>query len=96
MGGHDHCVGDGLRSLDYLSCVRKMRAYNRGWKLLTVDEVTVVVLDTLSEVHVASKLLALAVTAEATKDGNVGATLDVELDVFNGVREVHAVPVDLA
>lgn len=57
---------------------------------------TVVVDDTLSEVHVASELVALAVTAEATKDGNFAATLDVEFDVVDRVREVHAVPVNLA
>lgn len=51
---------------------------------------TIVVLDALGEVDVASKLLAVDGAEEGAEDGNLAATLDREGNVLSRVGEVCA------
>lgn len=59
-----------------------------GLSILTVDEVAILVLDTLGKVDVTSELLAVDGAEEGAEDGNLTATLDREGDVLGRVGEV--------
>lgn len=54
----------------------------------TEDEPAVAVLDALGEVDVAVLEVSLAISQLGAKDGNLSTTLNGEVDVLGGLREV--------
>lgn len=60
---------------------------------LTVNEVTVVVVDALSQVDVTLLAVSLRIEESSTKDS--GLSLDLEANVLGGVSEALAIPAEV-
>lgn len=62
----------------------------------TEHKLAIVVADALGEVEIALFTLAILVEQGSTEDGDLAATLDGEVDILSGRREVLTIPEERA